>query len=122
MENKAYGYYKEGYNCSACILKAAEDYFKMPIDEQCYSLCSGVNMGMGVGSTCSALVAAVMVFGLMFDKETVKRLRIKLFSDFSENHKDLSCPRLAKGPGCGGLIKEVAALAKAIIEEELRWG
>ncbi len=122
MENKAYEYYREGYNCSACILKAAESYFQMPINKQCFSLCSGINTGMGIGSTCSVLIAAVMVFGLMFDKDTVKRMRIRLFSEFSRNHRDLSCTTLKSERGssgnCGCIVKEIARFTRIIIEEE----
>ena len=54
---KSVFYYNKGYNCSQCILKAAEDCFNLNISQECYDLCKGIHTGLGIG----VLVALFML-------------------------------------------------------------
>ena len=123
MKERAVMYYRQGHNCSQCILKAAEYTYKIPIPKQCYEMCKGVNTGFGLGGMCSVLIAGVMVFGLFFDEATVKRLRLRLFSDFRDLHPALNCADLVKerknGAKCEQIVRQIAGLVKQIIDEEL---
>ncbi len=123
MKEKALQYYRQGYNCSQCILKAVEFKYKIPISKQCLSLCSTVNTGFGIGGMCSVLVAGIMVLGLLFDDSNAKRLRMKLLSQFKENYRTFNCQDLIKGRNsdraCDQLVYEVAGLIESVIDEEL---
>ena len=122
MKEKTLEYYKEGYNCSQCILKAFEYVYKRPLPEQVFSLCQGVNTGFGVGGMCSVLIAGIMILGLLFDEEDVKRLRIKLLFRFQEKHGDMGCMALVseRKPNmkCEEVVGEIAGLLDEIIREE----
>ncbi len=122
MKKYAMHFYKDGYNCSACILKAAEKKYNLTISRQCYNMCNGVNTGFGIGGMCSVLIACVMIFGLLFDQATVKRLRIKLLADFSEKYGSMNCDVLKKrrgsGEQCEELIGAIAEMAEKLIDEE----
>ena len=122
MEKIAYKYYKEGASCSGCLLKAFENYYKIPLNKQCYYMTAGINNGFGIGSTCSVLMASVMMFGILFEKETVKRLRMKLFSEFLDIYKDLGCYEIKKERkhtgNCAEVVKDIALITKRLIDEE----
>ena len=122
MKEQAVKYYRQGYNCSQCILKAAEYAYGVAIPKQCYNMCRGINTGFGIGGTCSVLMAGVMVFGLFFDDATVKRPRMKLLSAFKDLYPCLSCAELVKerknGAKCEKIVWHIAGLVKQIIDEE----
>jgi len=122
MKEKALQYYRQGWNCSQCILKAAEAVYGLPVSRQCMNACTGVSTGFGVGGLCSVLIAGVMTLGLLFDEATVKRLRIKLFTAFHDKYKCTDCAALkAKRVDhtlCEGIVAEVAALVETIVAEE----
>ncbi len=122
MRDKAVFYYNEGYNCSQCILKAAEYAFQIPISRQCYSMCSTISTGFGTGGMCSVLVAGFMVFGLLFDEETAKRLRIRLITLFQEKYDHINCSQLkqyrdAQGI-CSTIVGDTAEMIYKIILQE----
>ena len=122
MRDKAIFYYRQGFNCSQCILKAVEAVYGLPVSRQCVGVCAGVCTGFGVGGMCSVLIAGVMALGLLFDEQTVKRLRIRLFMMFGEAHKSMDCAVLKQGrtdgTACEKLVAEVAGMLETIIAEE----
>ncbi len=123
MKALAIRFYQQGYNCSQCILKAAEAFYAKPISRQCYNMCQGVNTGFGIGGMCSVLIAGIMVFGLFFGDDVVKRLRIRLLTEFQSRHPQMDCQALRKerqGNGyCENIVGEIAELVEQLIHEEL---
>ena len=122
MEEKSVHYFNNGYNCSQCILKAAEDIFNIAVPKQCLDMCNGVSTGFGINSICSVLMAGIMVFGLLFDEVCVKRLRIKLLDAFKLEQGEISCQNLRKkhstGLKCDQVVYDAAKLIHKIINEE----
>jgi len=122
MKEKAIQYYRQGWNCSQCILKAAEAVYGLPISRQCMNACGGVCTGFGVGGLCSVLIAGVMALGMLFDEATVKRLRIQLFTAFHDKYRCTDCATLKskRGEGmlCEGIVADVAAMVERIVAEE----
>lgn len=98
---------------------AAQQEYNITIPKQSFAMCSGVSMGFGVGGMCSVLIAGVMVFGLLYDKGTTKRLRLKLLSEFKQKFGNLNCSVLRKEHNeCEDLISEIAELIDRLIKEE----
>jgi len=122
MKEKALHFYAQGYNCSQCILKAAETVYSIPVSRQSMSICSGISTGFGVNGMCSVLIAGVMALGLLFDEGTVKRLRVKLLTRFHERFRSMDCGALKaqrqSGMHCEAIVGEVASLLETIIAEE----
>ena len=121
MKEQAVWFLKNGYNCSQCILKAAEKVFGISCSKACIDMCSAVNTGFGIGGICSVLVAGIMVFGVMFDAPTAKRLRIRLLSEHGK-----ACPtdcgklrNLGSKSGCEEVVGNAAGLIEEIIRSEL---
>lgn len=121
LKEKALYFYQEGYNCSQCILKAAEQVYKIPISKNSLNMCSGISTGFGIGGMCSVLIAGIMVFGLMFDEQKAKRLRIKFLNEFNSKHHNLNCSALKQerkqGLHCEELVCDIADLIEKIIDE-----
>lgn len=119
MKEKALRYYKQGYNCSQCILKAVEHKYNISVPKQCYSMCRAINNGLGIGGMCSVLTAGIMVFGLLYDDMTAKRLRMKLLGMFQEKYGALECGVLKRGrSGCDEIIADIASMIDNIIQDE----
>jgi len=123
LREKALQYRRQGYNCSQCIIKAAEQVYKVPVSRQVFQTCQGINAGLGVGEICVLLLAGIMVFGLLFDELVTKKMRIKLLTSFTEKYPGMNCSSLlaqrgASDAACEGLIGEVADMMERIIAEE----
>lgn len=122
MKNRAIFFYRNGFNCAQCILKAAEETFHIPISRQCLDSCSAVNSGFGIGGMCSVLIAGILVFGILFDSTTAKRLRLMLLSSFQERHQGMSCGHIKKSRGeqesCEEIVGEVAEMIEELICRE----
>lgn len=123
MKEKVMCYYRQGYNCSQCILMAAAELYAFPLSEGTLNSCGAVNNGFGIGGICSALVGAVLVFGIMFSAERAKNLRLQLFLRFHEDYESLNCCTLsACQENCEGVLAEVAELTEELICSEKKVG
>ena len=119
LKKYALEYYSEGFNCSQCILKAAEKAYKVKVTNEMIKMCSAVNMGFGIGGMCSTLVGGIMVFGLIADENTAKSMRLKLIIEFKEKYGCTECARLQKkAAGCEKLIADTADMIERIIREK----
>lgn len=122
MREKAVRNYNGKYNCSQCILKAAESEFNIRINKQCYEMLKCHNNGMGIGGTCSALEAGVFLFGLLFDEATCLSLRMKLIHQLQIRFGTVYCCKLKEKineEDCQKVIGEVADMVMKIIYEQL---
>lgn len=122
LKDLAVFYYNEGYNCSQCVLKAFEDKFSYTVDQSLYESLNAVSTGFGVGSICSALVGGVIIFGLVFDKITAQRARLKLLANFEAYYNTLNCSGLNNartGYGsCERIISSVAYFTEITLLQE----
>ena len=122
MKEKALAFYRQGYNCSQCLLKAAEAVYQIPVSRQCLHACRGVCTGFGTGGLCSLFIAGIMIFGLLFDEATVKRMRLQLLSQGFDRYQSTDCAALKAardtGAHCEMLVAEVAGLIEEIIAKE----
>lgn len=116
--------YEKGLSCSECIFIACDRVYSLGAHKTCYDMLKAVSNGFGIGSVCSILTAAIMVFGIMFDETNAKRLRMELFSEVSRLYGGLSCPCLKKlmydKGGCRSLIYEIGELTEKIINGQLK--
>ena len=119
MKEKAIAYCKDGVGCAGAILLAARDCFGIQIGEELLGGSKAISPGFGVGGICSALVACVLVLGMLFDTETAKRLRTVFLFRFHEKKGSLNCYALsADREDCSGMIGEAAALLEEIVRQE----
>ncbi|MBQ2879561.1 MAG: C-GCAxxG-C-C family protein [Anaerotignum sp.] len=104
-------------NCSRIFLLAAAEEYGFSLSENILSACSGIRGGCGIGSICSALVAAVMVLGLLCG-DRVQEKRLLLLWKVQERFGCLDCGRLsALGDDCGLVLEEIADILQEVIEK-----
>lgn len=122
MKKLAVQFYEGGYNCSQCIVKAFETKYHYPVPKEVYDSLNGVNNGFGIGGFCSGLVAGIMIFGLLFDQDTAKRLRIELLMRFQNEFGNVNCSALGKYKtgysNCNAIIAGIACIVEDIIQGE----
>ena len=119
LKERVQVYHAMGESCSRIILRAAAEEYGISLSEMILAACSGITGGFGINGMCSGLVAAVMVLGLLFEEEVVKRKRILFLLRVQEHFDGLDCCRLsACGKDCGAVLMEIAEILQEIIEEK----
>lgn len=109
--------YGNGDNCAQIILRAAAAEYGLQLSEEVYLACSGIQGGFGVQGMCSALVGAVMVFGLLCEEE-VSQKRIIFLLKAQERFSGLDCGCLsAREADCRNLLGEIGSLLQETLEE-----
>lgn len=117
MKEKTMAYCRAGENCSLALLWAASDQYGFPLSKEMVDSCGAVCSGFGIGGICSALVAAIMVLGVLFQPEEAKRQRLFFLLAFREKFGAMDCPSLSAGKlDCTELMGDIAALLEEVIE------
>ena len=116
MKERAMALCCEGENCSRAILRAAAEQYGFPLSQELIDSCNAISAGFGVGGMCSALVAAVMVLGILFPTDEAKQKSLILFYRVQERWNCIDCCRLsANKEDCNDLIGEISAMLEEII-------
>ena len=91
-------HYKNGESCCTCILKACEEFYKMPLICDVYDMTSGFCNGFSINGMCSALVTGVMFISYYFksDENKMKRARIYFFNTLHGKLGATNCGKLQK--------------------------
>ena len=119
MKEKTMAYCRAGENCSLALLRAASDQYGFPLSKEMVDSCGAVCSGFGIGGICSALVAAIMVLGVLFQPEEAKKQRLFFLLAFRETFGAMDCPSLSAGKlDCTELMGDIAALLEEVIERE----
>lgn len=106
----------EGENCSRAILRGAAEKYDFPLSEELLDSCNAISAGFGVGGMCSALVAAVMVLGILFPTDEAKQKSLLLFCRVQERWNCIDCTRLsANRENCNDLIGEISGILEEVI-------
>ena len=106
-----------GDNCSQIILRAAAEEYGFSLPEELLAACGGIHGRFGINGMCSALVAAVMVLGLLCDAEELKLKRILFLLQAQERFGSLDCCRLSTlGADCSGVLGEIADILQEVLE------
>ncbi|MGE4214773.1 MAG: C-GCAxxG-C-C family (seleno)protein [Anaerotignaceae bacterium] len=116
MKEIAQKYYNEGLGCSRSILMAFRDKYGY-VTEEVVSAANAINNGFGIGGMCSALVAGIMVLGLLYEGEEAYSERMKLMTCFQCKFCSINCMSLAKERNdCIDLIDFVCDYLEEIVK------
>lgn len=116
MKEKTMAYCRAGENCSLALLRAASDQYGFPLSKELIDSCGAVCSGFGIGSICSALVAAIMILGILFEPEEAKKQRLFFLLAFREKFGAMDCPTLSAGKlDCIDLMGDIGALLEETI-------
>lgn len=110
--------YTEGENCSRAILRAASEKYKFPLSQELLDSCNAMSAGFCIGGMCSAIIAGVMVFGVLFPADEAKQKSLILFCNVQDRWNCMDCCKLsAKRDNCNDLIWEISAIIEEIIDD-----
>ncbi len=111
-------WYEAGESCSRIILRAAAAEYGFSLSDDILAACGGISGGFGIGGMCSAVVAAVMVLGLLFDGEEIAGKRILFLYRMQEQLGRLDCGTLSgMDADCLPLLEEIAEVLDEVIAD-----
>lgn len=85
--NAAGQYFKDGFNCSESVIRAAADSLGLTLDEQALRMTTGFGGGFGhAGCACGALAASVMALGLLKGRTAAAQDREEAYELSKEFH------------------------------------
>lgn len=95
LSENAVKYYRNGYNCSKCIIKAAEAEYGIKVGDTPLRMLGAVNNGFGIGIMCSVPIACVAVLGALYKDETaLKRKRLDFLVRFRNEFGSYNCSEI----------------------------
>lgn len=112
------------YNCAEKIVRAANEVYKLGLDQSALRLAAGFGGGMAVGETCGTVTGSVMVLSSLLVKEYAHESdKIRLAEvDFIRRYKRLTesllCKELkAKYSNGQDRCKKMVLLAAKLLDE-----
>ncbi len=118
LSELAIEYYRQGYSCSRCIMKAAEDEYGINAKDTLQAL-GGISNGLGIGAMCSVPITCVLVLGLLYtDENKIKQKRLEFLIRFKKDFKSFNCSEIQKQVDiCDPVIKRGCDILAEIIEK-----
>ncbi len=113
MRRLAEKYYREGCPCGQCIIKAADVKYHLGLKGELLKSVSAAGNGFGYGGLCAASASAILLFGLMFDGDTAKSLRIAFLERFRGIYRSLNCCSISGD--CEKIVADAADIADRLI-------
>ena len=95
LSEYAVRFYRNGYNCSQCIIKAAESEYGIRPGSTTLNMLGAVNKGFGIGVMCSVHFACIAVFGALYSYEAVlKGKRLDFLVRFRNEFGSYNCSEI----------------------------
>lgn len=95
LSENAVRFYRNGYNCSKCIIKAAETEYGIKVGDTTLKMLGVVNNGFGIGAMCSVPIACVAVLGALYkDEAMLKRKRLDFLVRFRKEFGSYNCSEI----------------------------
>lgn len=83
-------YFDQNYNCAEALLRAANDYYALGLDENALRLVAGFGGGMQTGNVCGTVLSAISIFSEKYvqtrahESEDIKPVTQKFLRRFRE--------------------------------------
>lgn len=121
---------KEDFNCAEKILYGANQVYQLGLTKESLKLSAGFGGGMGIGDTCGALTAGVMVLSHLFVKERgheskkIKALTQEFYASYRREMQEIHCAQLkatyfTPDKKCADIIQIAAKILDKIILKHL---
>lgn len=121
---------KEDYNCAEKILHGANEAYNLGLSQQTLKVSAGFGGGMGLGSVCGTLTAAVMVLGTLFvhksshESKRIKKLTQEMLTSFHKEMGHTNCSQLkaqyrTEKEKCLQVLVKTAEILDRIVSREL---
>lgn len=120
-------YFEQNFNCAETIVRAANEYYDLKLNDRDMILVGGFGGGMQTGNTCGAILGAVSVLSMRYverkahESVDIKMAVTMLLSKFEEKYqagllcKDIKAKYFKEGVRC----LETVEIACDVIEETI---
>lgn len=121
LKEKMVDYYQnQGKNCAEAVILAANDEYKLGLNEAAIKMFIGFGGGNGCGSTCGALSGALAVLSYLYGdlpKEEFRPMCAQLVEQFRSRLGDVDCaPLEAKYKTSEARCSKTVALAGEVLD------
>lgn len=129
LKETAVRYYSEGYNCAESLIRAANEIWKLGLDEKACHLAGGLGGGLQIGDVCGALTGAVCALSCLIietrahDCPQLKPLTQKVVLAIQEQLGSRRCdeikPRLHTAERrCSSVVEICAEVLESVLDQE----
>lgn len=116
LGERAAEYYRQGFGCALCIIKAAEDEYKIE-GEVIEKALTGITGGFGIDAMCGVPIVCVMIIGLMCgDEIEVKGKRLRFLMGFRDKIGGFNCGEIKREWECEEVIRTGCEILEKNIE------
>lgn len=90
-------YFTGNYNCAETIIRAANDYYALGLNERDMIMVAGYGAGMQTGNTCGAILSSIAVLSMKYvdgkahESKDIKPATVLLTRKFKERFGSLLC-------------------------------
>lgn len=121
-------YFDRNYNCAESLLRAANDYYDLGLDDNALKLVGSYGAGMQTGNTCGAILAASAVLSLMYidekahESDDIKPVMEILMKHFEEEFGSTLCSNIkpqcfVEGKRCLKAVETACDILQKTISE-----
>lgn len=121
-------YFDRNYNCAESLLRAANDYYDLGLDDNALMLVGSYGAGMQTGNTCGAILAASAVLSLMYidekahESDDIKPVMEILMKHFEEEFGSTLCSNIkpqcfVEGKRCLKAVETACDILQKTISE-----
>ncbi|WP_317856232.1 C-GCAxxG-C-C family (seleno)protein [Chakrabartyella piscis] len=116
MKKHTLEYLNQGESCSRSILLGAAKTYGFTLSKSTLDSCNAIQAGFCIGGTCSAIVGAVMVLGMLFPEKDAQQKSLLLFYEIQSRWHCLECCKLTlQFETCQDFICELCDILEEII-------
>ena len=116
------------YNCAEAILRGANDYYGLGLNQKALKMIAPFGGGMNTGNTCGILTGGLAVIGVLFaedmpsKKSKLKEVTHHWITAFENEFKNTNCKLIKEfnqigNEGCANLILKGADILEGIVEK-----
>lgn len=127
-EHAAELYSEDDYNCAESLIRAADRYYDLHLDDHTLVTAAGFGGGVGIGNLCGALSGAVMALSVLFvrqrahESEVVKMITSSFLEKAGQRFGSLMCIRIKEDlhteqEGCLMAVTRAAELLEETVDE-----
>ncbi|MDR0957722.1 MAG: C-GCAxxG-C-C family protein [Clostridiales bacterium] len=116
MRNSVIKYYEEGLPCAQCLIRSASEKYAFSADKPLMDAFSALSGGLGCGLFCGAGIAAIAIFGILFEETVAMELTIAFLTDFNAEYKTFDCCKI-RNTDCLKALIYVSDKIEELIEQ-----
>lgn len=93
-------YLEQNYNCAESVIRAANEYYGLGLDEKAMIMTGVYGAGIQTGNTCGAILSGAAVLSLKYvpakahESEDIKPVTTKFIREFNQIYGGIRCTEI----------------------------